>query len=449
MIILLFVDLLILYVANKFLGNKWYAVLALGFWALSSAGLSNVMLIRMYLMQTMEVLLYAAVHIWAAKRKEHMSLVSFVLFMVSFMLGGLTHYYFYFFAAAMSGVICIYLLYQKRIKDLLLYGMSLVAGFALNILIFPASLKHWTGYRGGYATTNILGLAPWKFKRYLLYINDACFGKLLPVFLAIMALFGVVIVYRNKKINRDARLVENVSNESVSLTRQDKKKRQNKQNKLTSQTGQNISKDQRDFEHSRNKINKIFFATVFGDGVLGFVGIQGSELVSSRYIYAAIPIMCMCVIWLMSKLISCNKLCKGIVTAAFCVSFCAGSIFANGVAWRYEGYSNENKRVEEMSGNDCLIVCHGDSWWNNIYAGVNVFSRMNKCRYVYDSEIPNVREYQDSMEDVAYVAFINDPKYERSEIKKDLEEIINDTKYSKYEVQYDYAGVRIYRLDVM
>jgi hypothetical protein len=125
-----------------------------------------------------------------------------------------------------------------------------------------------------------------------------------------------------------------------------------------------------------------------------------------------------------------------------------GSIFVKGVAWQYERYNDKKKIVEEMSGNDCLIVCHEDSWWNNIYAGINVFSKMNRCRYVYDSEMSNVREYQDSMEDVAYVAFINDPRYEYSEIKKDLEEIINDTKYSSYEVQYDYAGVRIYRLNV-
>ena len=47
-----------------------------------------------------------------------------------------------------------------------------------------------------------------------------------------------------------------------------------------------------------------------------------------------------------------------------------------------------------------------------------------------------------------YVAFVNDPKFKFKTMKKKLEHIIKTTKYKAYEVEYNYNGIRIYKLTV-
>ena len=99
-----------------------------------------------------------------------------------------------------------------------------------------------------------------------------------------------------------------------------------------------------------------------------------------------------------------------------------------------------------MAGNDCIIVCHGDGKWNNIYAGINAFSVMDRCRYVYEDDLGELSDLTADCGDELYMAVINDPRFDKTEIQKDIKKIRKTTKYKNVEKTYDYAGIKIFRM---
>ena len=430
LIILAFVDIVLLYVAVNLLGNRWRGLAAAVLWGLSAVGISNCMLIRMYLLQTLEVLLFAAAHIFILKHKRKMTVPYFIMLAFTVFLGGLTHYYFYFFVAGLGLCVCIYLLFVKRIKEMFAYGFSLVTGLAAAIAVFPATLDHIFGYRGSYATKNLAGFAANKFMSYVEYINKAYFAGLLPIILLIV--FVLVAVY----------IISKFVIIHISVF--------NDENKVRCTT----KVERRDIDGEYTGIISadmlLFAAVIIADAILAFVGVQGSELVSARYIYSALPMFAMFIVWCMSKLLPViAPRCCNIVIGIVCVILCAGSIKVNGIDWQYETYADQKAAVEEMSGKDCVIICHGDDMWNNIYAGVNAFSVMGRCRYVYEKDIKNnIADVTKNCGNELYVAVINDPKFDMNDIRKDFKYINKATKFKKVEKTYSYGGVKIYRMTV-
>ena len=430
LIILAFADIVLLYVAVNLLGNRWRGLAAAVLWGLSAVGISNCMLIRMYLLQTLEVLLFAAAHIFILKHKRNMTVPYFIMLAFTVFLGGLTHYYFYFFVAGLGLCVCIYLLFVKRIKEMFAYGFSLVTGLAAAIAVFPATLDHIFGYRGSYATKNLAGFAANKFMSYVKYINKAYFAGLLPIILLIV--FVLVAVY----------IISKFVIIHISVF--------NDENKVRCTT----KVERRDIDGEYTGIISadmlLFAAVIIADAILAFVGVQGSELVSARYIYSALPIFAVFIVWCMSKLLPViAPKCCNIVIGIVCVILCAGSIKVNGIDWQYETYADQKAAVEEMSGKDCVIICHGDDMWNNIYAGVNAFSVMGRCRYVYEKDIKNnIADVTKNCGNELYVAVINDPKFDMNDIRKDFKYINKATKFKKVEKTYSYGGVKIYRMTV-
>ena len=430
LIILAFVDIVLLYVAVNLLGNRWRGLAAAVLWGLSAVGISNCMLIRMYLLQTLEVLLFAAAHIFILKHKRNMTVPYFIMLAFTVFLGGLTHYYFYFFVAGLGLCVCIYLLFVKRIKEMFAYGFSLVTGLAAAIAVFPATLDHIFGYRGSYATKNLAGFAANKFMSYVEYINKAYFAGLLPIILLIV--FVLVAVY----------IISKFVIIHISVF--------NDENKVRCTT----KVERRDIDGEYTGIISadmlLVAAVIIADAILAFVGVQGSELVSARYIYSALPIFAVFIVWCMSKLLPViAPKCCNIVIGIVCVILCAGSIKVNGIDWQYETYADQKAAVEEMAGKDCVIICHGDDMWNNIYAGVNAFSVMGRCRYVYEKDIKNnIADVTKNCGNELYVAVINDPKFDMNDIRKDFKYINKATKFKKVEKTYSYGGVKIYRMTV-
>ena len=265
LIILAFVDIVLMYVAANLLESRWRGLAATVLWGISSVGISNCMLIRMYLLQTFEVLLFVAAHIYILKHKKKMTVPYFIMLAFTVFLGGLTHYYFYFFVAGLGLCVCIYLLSVKRVKEMFAYGFSLVAGLVCAIAVFPATIAHIFGYRGDYATKNLTGFSTRKFISYIGYVNKAYFAGLLPVILLIViALIIVYIVSKFVIIHISLKREEHSIRYSVDVNRIDVN------GKYTGTLSANAL---------------LFAAVVIADAILAFVGIQGSELVNARYIY--------------------------------------------------------------------------------------------------------------------------------------------------------------------
>lgn len=70
LIILAFVDIVLMYVAANLLESRWRGLAATVLWGISSVGISNCMLIRMYLLQIFEVLLFVAAHIYIEAQEK-------------------------------------------------------------------------------------------------------------------------------------------------------------------------------------------------------------------------------------------------------------------------------------------------------------------------------------------------------------------------------------------
>ena len=427
LIILAFVDIVLMYVAANLLESRWRGLAATVLWGISSVGISNCMLIRMYLLQTFEVLLFAAAHIYILKHKKKMTVPYFIMLAFTVFLGGLTHYYFYFFVAGLGLCVCIYLLSVKRVKEMFAYGFSLVAGLVCAIAVFPATIAHIFGYRGDYATKNLTGFSTRKFISYIVYVNKAYFAGLLPVILLIViALIIVYIVSKFVIIHISLKREEHSIKYSVDVNRIDVN------GKYTGTLSANAL---------------LFAAVVIADAILAFVGIQGSELVNARYIYSALPVFAIFMVWGMAKLLAVvAPVNYNVIIGVVCLILCAGSIKVNGVDWQYVTYPERKEAVEQMAGKDCIIVCHGDGKWNNIYAGINAFSVMDRCRYVYEDDLGELSDLTADCGDELYMAVINDPRFDKTEIQKDIKKIRKTTKYKNVEKTYDYAGIKIFRM---
>lgn len=427
LIILALVDIVLMYVAANLLESRWRGLAATVLWGISSVGISNCMLIRMYLLQTFEVLLFVAAHIYILKHKKKMTVPYFIMLAFTVFLGGLTHYYFYFFVAGLGLCVCIYLLSVKRVKEMFAYGFSLVAGLVCAIAVFPATITHIFGYRGDYATKNLTGFSIRKFISYIGYVNKAYFAGLLPVILLIIiALIIVYIVSKFVIIHISLKREEHSIKYSVDVNRIDVN------GKYTGTLSANAL---------------LFAAVVIADAILAFVGIQGSELVNARYIYSALPVFAIFMVWGMAKLLAVvAPVNYNVIIGVVCLILCAGSIKVNGVDWQYVTYPERKEAVEQMAGKDCIIVCHGNGKWNNIYAGINAFSVMDRCRYVYEDDLGELSDLTADCGDELYMAVINDPRFDKTEIQKDIKKIRKTTKYKNVEKTYDYAGIKIFRM---
>lgn len=129
------------------------ALLAAAVWGLSRAGLSNAAFLRMYMIMTFFTVLLAYFHM---RLIEKYKLKYVALIFAVNLAGFLTQYYFYIFSFFITASVCVYLLFKKRIKQLLIYAFTVLASVGAAILVFPATLVHLT--QGVYTNRTVNGL---------------------------------------------------------------------------------------------------------------------------------------------------------------------------------------------------------------------------------------------------------------------------------------------------
>lgn len=119
------------------------------FWGFSSAVISGVMFIRMYQWLTLFVLLCLALHLRAVKTQDFRIRTFFLPLAATVFLGFLTQYYYIIFHFFLGLGFCLFLLKNRKIKELFAYGAACGAGLLGAVLYYPASLSHiFRGYRG-------------------------------------------------------------------------------------------------------------------------------------------------------------------------------------------------------------------------------------------------------------------------------------------------------------
>lgn len=417
-IFLLLSDICLYFLAKFFFKDDFTAIAVVVFWGLSSACFSDAVLIRMYMLQTFQLLLLATYHFVlfnnSSQKTNWLKWLGLVL-IVAF--GGLTHYYFYFFAATLGFFMCVALLVLKRFKDLVIYALSLWGGVGLALLIFPATFQHIFGYRGEYATQNIGTVDYEKFSTYFHFINEsllgngACFILLLIIVALLVRLFAFFFTINIQREDFDGFLIR-VCPKKVNVLQEKK------------------------FEVGlfQWQILSIALATI----AFGYVAIQGSQIQSNRYIYGTYPFLALFLVGCLSSVLKRVKMKKAIIIT-FCVIVPIISVFTYGIEWRYSDYPGDDA-ITSFANSD-VIVIGKDGKWMNLEEGYPIYLQMDEVRIAYESSIDNIQTIIDERKtpnNPIAVAFISDNINSDEEINSILNRIVDSSRYTGWKLAYDY-----------
>lgn len=146
--------------SRKTLKNNWLALLPCVVWGCSSAAISFVLFIRMYMLSTMCGLLTLNLHMDLMenkKEKEHPILMWWIVILVSFF-GYMCHYFYFIFAFFLSAFYMLYLLVQRKWKKMVWYASAMGGSLLLTEIFFPAAYKNLFGNGYTLGAVNNFGL---------------------------------------------------------------------------------------------------------------------------------------------------------------------------------------------------------------------------------------------------------------------------------------------------
>ncbi|MDD3413378.1 MAG: hypothetical protein PHY47_05200 [Lachnospiraceae bacterium] len=202
---LLIIEIIVYKIATLiFKNNKWLPFITVMAYIGSIAVITQMMFLRMYMVQQIFTSLALLLHIKFFNEKIKNKSFFIALFITT-ILGALTQYYYLLFAFFLAVYFCIYLLFTSHIKEVLGYAITMLGSMTTAFLIFPATIKHlFGGEVGSTAVDNIFGLNRVKERLLTIYveINKEVFGSNFKLFLFIIVCFVIVkIVKKQFRIN--------------------------------------------------------------------------------------------------------------------------------------------------------------------------------------------------------------------------------------------------------
>lgn len=421
-IILLIIDYLLFYISNYIFCDRAKSLLSVILWSCSAAGLSNILYIRMYLLQTAELIGYVGLHIYLFtafdKKGTRKYLISSLLIILNVIIGGLTHYYFYLFAFFFSAPICLYLLIKKDLKDLVIYSSSLLTGFILNLIIFPATLQHvFSGYRGTQVLSNLKDRNDNVLTQYGDWINNSFFGGTVKLFFVIILITIIVKIWRHLFV---ITLEKANGNYKFIITKQRRSR-----------------KDEYTINFHRSTV--IFLLSIFAAILFAVAVIQGSEGKTNRYIYPIYPFLSVCFIAIIFEILKqWNVAAKWtyIVTYFITALLCIQSIRVYGIDYQYADYDSYSEKASVVTGYDCLLYC--DDTWLDVYTTFPLKFIYDETFFFHPDEIQYLNEIlsKRQSDDPIVVCLPND--FSEEAAKSVLSQISAICGYTDYECVYHY-----------
>lgn len=391
----IFADILFYFIATYFFNNKNCALLSLFFWGGSAAFFSNAILIRMYMLQTLEILFLVFIHTLIERNSWKLSTKTYIYLVLAVCAGGLTQYYFYFFMAALGFFTCLMFLSQKNIKGMLIYGSSLICGFALAIAIFPAAItKHISGYRGSQATTAIGSISLEKFSDYFRQYYEKQIGHfMIPIAIIIITII-IFIKYRQS-------------------------------------TPKEIW-----------KLSPTLLGCTFASIVFCYIAIQGSELQQLRYVFAIIPLTSMVLFTPIALVFHRITTAKSyvILTIPIALLICFGNYYSlttYGTEYADESYEHSILSVtDKIDGCDAIIIYQTDAWTNS-YSSMPLYEHLDEITAVKEGDYDNLKDLLSQRKTKDPVVVLLTPQcawgYERL-IDDILKDVIDATDYTNANV---------------
>ena len=408
--LLALLDIVLYYIGLYILKDKYKALIPVMFWSLSSAGLSNIVFIRMYVLLTLELAVFVAIHIKALKDKNAFSVKWYLVIFINVIMGGLTHYYYYPFVFFFGAPICVIILSHKQFLNLLKYIAALLGGFAFNLTVFPGTIHHvFGGYRGTEVINNLGARGEAVFANaYLPWINNSMFGGLLFPILIVLVIMLPVAFFVSRRYSKETngvmieqepyRMVKRIDNRTV-----------------------------------------ILFLIVLASYMFSFIAIQGSGLKTNRYLYPVYPYYALIMIKLICVVL--EKLTKKkavhyVVVSAFTVLVCVLSIVNNKVENLYSEYDAVVENIQDLKGRDCIIYYKNS--WLDVYSTITMSFDMDETYFLKPEEMESLEIILDGRKTKDELVVWIQSEIDEEETAEIMNEIIKHTEYSRYELKINY-----------
>lgn len=178
--------------------NKYIRDILSVVFILTNGMLGGVSFFRMYMMAMMWVTLLTYLLLKQVEEKQDRRF--YIGIALAAFAGALTHYYVIVYEVLISCVYGIYLLYRKRIKETLLFVLTMAVAGVASVAVFPAMLQHiFFGYRGTEAFGNLGNNADWweSVKEYYGFVDVQMFGKTLSYIIVALVMLAVMRCFKN------------------------------------------------------------------------------------------------------------------------------------------------------------------------------------------------------------------------------------------------------------
>jgi uncharacterized membrane protein len=191
--------------SNKIFRNHYLALLPSIIWGFSAGAISTVIFIRMYMLLTTLIVIFAYCH-FVLIEKEKSNIRLFLIFIFT-LLGFMTHYYFLIFAFFWYVLYLLFYLIQRKGKQIFRYSIILLSALLAGILIFPRSIYHiFSSNRGEPAIKSISNISdlPNNIKTMLVVLSRQQFDgflKELIIIFTCLFLLKLILIFISKLAN--------------------------------------------------------------------------------------------------------------------------------------------------------------------------------------------------------------------------------------------------------
>ncbi len=193
-------------IMRKIFVNKWVALLPPMFWAVSIAGSFTMAYIRMYAPLCALVVFCLYLHMLYLEQKAPKIWTLILLFGCT-LVGTLTHYYYYIAQLVLFIVMIVVLLFQKQIKRLFFYGMSLLLGEIVSFAAYPYVIRHLLySERGTQVQENLANYSEEYYKEFFIdfmftinqCVYDLQFKRIFLLFVVCVIVAGIITILIKK-----------------------------------------------------------------------------------------------------------------------------------------------------------------------------------------------------------------------------------------------------------
>jgi len=204
-IIIFTISNILVYKTSKLLfRNSFFSILACVINGFSIIAIDSCIYIRMYELSNLFILAITYFHLklW---RKSDITFKDLLPIMLIFILGGLTHYYFFIYGFIVYLLYSIKCLRSKCYKNFGKYQLAIIISAIIYLLIFPYSIEHLLTKNNSFSGTEYLSIFS-RLRDYLLIVNNKFFNNTILLFITIIGFICIGKKYRKLKFNSQLRL---------------------------------------------------------------------------------------------------------------------------------------------------------------------------------------------------------------------------------------------------